>query len=307
MAKHTSVLLKESIEGLNIQENGLYVDGTFGRGGHSHAILDALGTNGQLMAIDKDPDAIAWAEKNFSADRRFSIHHGSFSELEHILASKNKVGQVDGILLDLGVSSPQLDEAQRGFSFQQDGPLDMRMNTRSGLSAETFVNTASVEDMAKVFKDYGEERFAKRIARSIESAREKSAIRTTLELASIVKEAHPKWEKHKHPATRVFQAIRIYVNAELIDLELFLAQAYACLRSGGRLAVISFHSLEDRIVKNFFRDESKGKTLPKEIPIQHEALDIRFRTIGKAMKAKADEVDENVRSRSAVLRIGEKI
>ncbi len=222
MAKHQSVLLKESIDALNMQEDGVYIDGTFGRGGHSLAVLQKLGPNGRLLAIDKDITAVEWAREAFGQDKRFSIYHASFAEIKSIIAAENLLGKVDGILLDLGVSSPQLDEAERGFSFIKDGPLDMRMDVTNPLSAATYVNNTSVDDMRTVFKTYGEERFALRIARAIEKARTQKPISRTLELAEIVKAANPKWEKHKHPATRVFQAIRIHINVELEDSKKFL-------------------------------------------------------------------------------------
>lgn len=307
MAAHKSVLLDESIDGLAIKADGIYIDGTFGRGGHSRAILARLGACGRLIAIDKDLEAIAYANAHFSEDPRFSIVHGSFSEIRDIVKHKEVHGQVNGILLDLGVSSPQLDNPLRGFSFMQDGPLDMRMNVEQDMSAQRFVNEASDTEMAHVFKQYGEERFANRIARAIVRAREIETISTTGVLAEIVKQANPKWEKHKHPATRVFQAIRIHVNQELTDLTQALKQCVEALAVGGRLAVISFHSLEDRIVKQFMRDEEEGARPPPNIPLRESQMKTCFKRVSKAIKASDDEVRENVRSRSAVLRIGEKI
>ncbi|OJY13822.1 MAG: 16S rRNA (cytosine(1402)-N(4))-methyltransferase, partial [Legionella sp. 40-6] len=273
---HQSVLLEESINGLAIREDGIYFDGTFGRGGHSQEILKHLGPYGKLYAVDKDLAAVAHAHELFGKDPRFHIFHGSFAEIEQFAQSAGVAGQVNGILLDLGVSSPQLDNAARGFSFMQDGPLDMRMNTSQKFSAEVFVNELSADDMAAVFREYGEERFAGRIARAIVTARMEQPIQSTLELAEIVKAANPQWEKHKHPATRVFQAIRIYVNQELDDLKMCLEQSVRILAPQGRLAVISFHSLEDRIVKQFMRHREEGDKLPKEIPLTDFALKTDF-------------------------------
>jgi 16S rRNA (cytosine1402-N4)-methyltransferase len=303
---HQSVLLDASIEGLAIKPDGIYVDGTFGRGGHSRAILDRLGPNGRLIAIDKDDAAILHAGEYF-IDERFSIYKRSFAELEALLTSLSLLGQIDGVLLDLGVSSPQLDEADRGFSFMHDGPLDMRMDRQNGITAAEFVNTFKAQDMAKVFKEYGEERFAKRIANAIETARVGAPFETTLALAEVVKAANPRWEKHKHPATRVFQAIRIYVNRELEDLKIVLDSSIKSLKKNGRLAVISFHSLEDRIVKQFMKNASQGPYIPKEVPVRACEIKMNFKCIGKAIKPSAIEVEENIRSRSAVLRIGEKL
>lgn len=307
MTAHQSVLLQEAIESLAIKADGIYVDGTFGRGGHSRAILNQLSDKGRLIAIDKDLDAISHANKEFSQDKRFQIYQGSFANIDEFLRDAGVYGKIDGLLLDLGVSSPQLDEAERGFSFMQQGPLDMRMDVSQKLSAESFINEAEVEEMAVIFKEYGEERFAFRIAKAIAKAREESPITTTHVLAEIVKEANPKWEKHKHPATRVFQAIRIHVNQELEDLKNCLAKVIDVLAPEGRLAVISFHSLEDRIVKQFMRAKEEGIKPPIGLPIPHTDIKTNFKRVGKAIKANADEVKHNVRARSAVLRVGEKI
>lgn len=307
MAMHQSVLIDESIANLAIKKNGIYFDGTFGRGGHSQAILNNLDARGRLYAIDKDLDAVAYAKERFGQDERFHIFHGSFAKIAEFAAQTGLVGQVDGILLDLGVSSPQLDNAERGFSFIQQGPLDMRMDLTQPMSAAELVNTAEADELSSIFKMYGEERFAGRIARAIVNARKITPFTTTLQLAEVVKEANPKWEKHKHPATRVFQAIRIYVNQELSDLSSCLAQCLDVLAPGGRLVVISFHSLEDRIVKQFMRDKEQGEKLPPEIPLRHVELTSNFRRIGKAIMPQEKEVKENVRARSAVLRIGEKL
>jgi 16S rRNA (cytosine1402-N4)-methyltransferase len=307
MATHQSVLLHESIKGLAIKAGGTYFDATFGRGGHSQEILNHLNEQGRLFAIDKDAEAIQHAQNYFGLDKRFYIFHGSFAKLHQFASEVNVVGTVDGILLDLGVSSPQLDNPERGFSFMQQGPLDMRMDLTQAISAAKFVNEAEINEMASIFRQYGEERFAGRIARAIVSAREVSPITTTLQLAEIVKAANPKWEKHKHPATRVFQAIRIHVNQELSDLGSCLEQCIDVLAPGGRLAVISFHSLEDRIVKQFMRDKEQGVRPPPEVPVRYEETKTNFKRVGKAVMPQEDEVNENVRARSAVLRIGEKL
>lgn len=307
MATHQSVLLHESIKGLNIKVGGTYFDGTFGRGGHSQEILNHLNESGRLFAIDKDPDAIQYAKDHFGLDKRFEIFHGSFAQIREFASEAGVLGAVDGILLDLGVSSPQLDNPERGFSFMQQGPLDMRMDITQAVSAAKFVNEAEVDEMAFVFRTYGEERFAGRIAKAIVDARKENPITTTLQLAEIVKEANPKWEKHKHPATRVFQAIRIHVNQELTDLSSCLEQCLDVLAPGGRLAVISFHSLEDRIVKQFMRDKEQGQRPPPEVPIRYEEMKTGFKRVGKAIMPQDEEIKDNVRSRSAVLRIGEKL
>lgn len=309
MAIHQSVLLNESIGALAIKPDGIYIDGTFGRGGHSQEILKHLNEQGRLIAIDKDPAAVEYAQDNFGLDTRFQIVHASFASIKDCAIKLGVLGVVNGILLDLGVSSPQLDNPERGFSFMQQGPLDMRMDLTQAISAANFINEAEADEMAFVFRTYGEERFAGRIARAIVELRKEKPITSTLQLAEIVKEANPKWEKHKHPATRVFQAIRIHVNQELNELSLCLDQCLEVLASSGRLAVISFHSLEDRIVKQFMRDKEKGDTLnpPPEVPIKHQDVKKLFRRVGKAVKPAEEEVKVNVRARSAVLRIGEKL
>lgn len=306
-AGHQSVLLEESLAGLNLRKDGIYVDGTFGRGGHSSAILNQLGEHGQLIAIDKDAAAIEHANNIFKNDKRFRIVKSSFAQIKDIANQLEIAGQIDGILLDLGVSSPQLDDPERGFSFMHKGPLDMRMDAHQAMDAATFINHASAQEMATVFKQYGEERFSKRIATAIVNERSKAPITTTERLAEIVKAANPKWEKHKHPATRVFQAIRIHINQELVDLELFLQHSLDVLKIGGRLAIISFHSLEDRIVKQFMRDKERGNRPPPGIPIKESEIERPFKRIGKAIKPSALEINNNIRARSAVLRIGERV
>lgn len=303
---HLPVLFHEALEALNITPEGVYIDGTFGRGGHSRAILQALGPSGRLLGIDKDPEAIECARNLFADDGRFEIRQGSFAQLEQIAAAAGLVGRVNGVLLDLGVSSPQLDKAERGFSFLHDGPLDMRMDNSSGISAADWLNGAEADEIAQVFKTYGEERFARRIARAIVEARGMQPIQTTGRLAEIVAAANPAWEKGKHPATRCFQAIRIHINRELDDLKACLDQSLRVLAPGGRLAVISFHSLEDRIVKRFMRDAERGEQFPPGIPVTEQQRNSRLRRIGKAIKPSRREVDENPRARSSVLRVAER-
>mgnify|MGYP002133370277 CR=1 FL=1 len=307
MMLHETVLLQESVDALDIKPAGIYVDGTFGRGGHSKAILQRLGSQGKLLVIDKDKEAIVHAHNCFNQDPRVEIFHGSFSKIGEFTKKAGVYGGVDGILLDLGVSSPQLDDAERGFSFMKPGPLDMRMNQEDVMSAEQFVNNMDEDNMVEIFRNYGEERYAKRIAHAIVKCRLERPITTTQDLANIVKEANPRWEKNKHPATRVFQAIRIYINQELHDLEVFLTEAMSVLAVGGRLAIISFHSLEDRIVKQFMRVQEQGAPLPKGIPFRSIDYPKCFRRIGKAVKPSVLETEKNIRSRSAVLRIGEKL
>jgi len=305
--QHVTVLLNEAVDALVTNPAGFYVDGTFGRGGHSALVLEHLSPEGRLLGIDKDLSAIVVATERFAQDSRFEIAHGSFAELAELIESRGLTGKVDGVLLDLGVSSPQLDEAERGFSFQNDGPLDMRMDQTRGQSAADWVNTAAEADIAYVLKEFGEERFAKRMARAVVTEREKTPFTRTKHLAEVIKEANPAWEKGKHPATRAFQAIRIYVNNELTDLDAVLEQALKVLAVGGRLVVISFHSLEDRVVKRFIRRQELGDPVPRGLPIRDEQLNKRMRSCGKAIKASDGEVDVNVRSRSAIMRVAEKI
>ena len=300
-AEHVSVLLEESVAALAIKPDGTYLDGTFGRGGHSRAILSSLSNSGRLIAFDKDPQAESSAEQ-FSEDPRFEFVRASFAEI----SSRVETSELDGILLDLGVSSPQLDNAERGFGFSDDGPLDMRMDTRAGMTAAEWLATAPEEDIADVIKTYGEERFAKRMASAIVKARAESPITRTKQLATIVAEANPKWEPHKHPATRAFQAIRIFINRELEDLEIALGHTVDALSEGGRLVVISFHSLEDRIVKRFMRDQARGQQLPKHVPVIDSDTGKTLNLVGKAVKPSTDEVQRNPRSRSATMRVAER-
>ncbi len=305
--QHTTVLLQEAVDSLITDKSGFYVDGTFGRGGHSGLILAQLSELGRLLAIDKDLAAVGVAKERFGADLRFEVAHGSFADLSCLIKERGLTGTVNGILLDLGVSSPQLDDSERGFSFQSDGPLDMRMDQTRGLSAAEWLNTAAEDDIARVLKEYGEERFAKRMARAIIAERLNTAFTRTGKLAEVIKEANPAWEKGKHPATRAFQAIRIHINSELADLEDVLAQALDVLSVGGRLVVISFHSLEDRVVKRFIRRQEQGDPVPMGVPIRDEHLNKRLRSCGKALKAGATEIGANIRSRSAIMRVAEKI
>jgi 16S rRNA (cytosine1402-N4)-methyltransferase len=304
---HQPVMLQAVLDGLDIKSAGVYVDGTYGRGGHSGAILARLGGQGRLLAMDKDPEAVQAARERHQQDNRFEIKRGSFAMLESWMRERDLIGGVDGVLLDLGVSSPQLDDPARGFSFMQDGPLDMRMDTGSGESAADWLAHADAAQIAEVLKTYGEERYAKRIARAIVAAREIAPIRSTAALSAIVTQANPAWEKHKHPATRSFQAIRIHINRELDDLADVLAQSVTVLAPGGRLAVISFHSLEDRLVKRFMRDQSRDEAGPRGLPPPPDARLATLRTIGRAVHADDDEVSRNPRARSAVLRVAERL
>lgn len=309
MAEHQPVMLREAIEALSVQLNGFYIDGTYGRGGHTKGILEKLSSQGRLWTIDKDLEAIQEAKCCFSSDERVMVHHGSFAEIAALAKQYHVLGHVNGILLDLGVSSPQLDDASRGFSFSQEGPLDMRMNKEQGEDAASWLNRVSDFDMASVLKTYGEERFARRIAQAIVEARRLSPISTTTELARVIAAAIPTREKHKHPATRSFQAIRIFINRELDELEKCLEQCLDVLSIGGRLVVISFHSLEDRIVKRFIRKHEKGERGLVHLPIREaeRKFQPRLKTIGKASKASLTEIKQNPRSRSAVMRVAEKV
>ncbi len=303
---HQTVLLREAVEALVTARDGVYVDGTFGRGGHSREILAVLGQGGRLLAIDKDPEAIAAAEQLKEGDSRFDFEHGSFAQLPHQL-HRLGIDAVDGILLDLGVSSPQLDVGDRGFSFTHDGPLDMRMDTTRGQTAAEWLATASHGEIAGVLREYGEERHAGRIANAILRAREESPIATTAELARVVSEANPSWEKHKHPATRAFQGIRIWINRELDDLQDFLEVVVDLLKPGGRLVIISFHSLEDRIVKRFIRRMARGEQPPRGVPVRDSEVQRKLRAIGSAVKPASAELEDNPRARSAVMRVAERL
>lgn len=304
---HQSVLFEESIAALNIVQDGVYIDGTFGRGGHSQAILNQLGANGRLFAFDKDPEAISYSQYLFKDESRFTIVQNSFAEIKQQARDWGIDRQVDGVLLDLGVSSPQLDDASRGFSFLRDGPLDMRMNPAQGASAEQWLATEKESEIARVLKTYGEERYAKRIAKAIVDEGKKKRIVSTTQLAELVARAHPAWEKHKHPATRTFQAIRIYLNKELSDLADFLEQVLEILKPGGRLAVISFHSLEDRLVKQFIQKQARGDNFPIDLPVTSAQLNRTVKKIGKLIIPSEAEISANPRARSSRLRVAEKI
>lgn len=307
--EHLSVLFEESLHALNIKPDGFYIDCTFGRGGHSKGLLDQLGDAGRLLAFDRDLAAInsVYADE-MRKDARFSLHHGCFSDLEQVVSQMGWLGKVDGVLMDLGVSSPQLDDSARGFSFMRDGPLDMRMDDSAGLSAAEWLQQVDEKDLVKVLFEYGEERFARRIAQAIVERRDENPLKTTLDLAKLIETVVPKREKHKHPATRSFQAIRIEINNELEEIKTGLQQAVNVLAPGGRLSVISFHSLEDRIVKRFIRNESGRKVNPGRLPVKE--IDIEqgvLRKLGKAVKAGRVEVQQNPRARSAVLRVAERV
>ena len=304
-AAHVTVLLNEAVEALAIRPGGVYVDGTFGRGGHSRAILARLGERGRLIAFDRDPVAVAAGVA--IQDPRFELVHAPFSDFSEALAERG-VERVDGVLLDLGVSSPQLDEAERGMSFRFDAPLDMRMDTTRGVTAAEWLAEAPVADITRVLREYGEERFAYEIAKAVVAARTGGHVATTGQLAAIVEKAVRTREPGQHPATRTFQALRICVNQELEELSLVLPQVVAALAAGGRLVVISFHSLEDRIVKRFMRDESRPPQIPARLPVR--AADLpkpRLRLVGKPVRPSDAEVAANARSRSAVMRIAERM
>ncbi len=303
---HRSVLLDSAVDYLVNDPDGVYIDGTFGRGGHSRLILERLGPAGQLLGFDKDPEAIRVATELAERDRRFSWVHDSFAELAEV-ADQKGWRAVNGVLLDLGVSSPQLDDAARGFSFMRDGPLDMRMNPQQAPSAAQWLAEADERDIADVIWRYGEERFSRRIARLVVERRQEAPIETTRQLAELVSDAVPRKEKNKHPATRTFQAIRIFINRELEDLERGLQAAAERLAPGGRLVVISFHSLEDRLVKRFMRDLARGPKLPKGIPVTADQERSAYRLVGKAEKASDEEVSDNIRARSAVMRVLERV
>ena len=304
VSSHQTVLLQEAVAALEVKPSGTYVDATFGRGGHSRAILERLGPSGRLLALDRDPQAVTAARA--ISDRRLTMLHHSFGELAAALQQAG-IEAVDGVLLDIGVSSPQIDEGGRGFSFRFDAPLDMRMDTTQGETAAAFLAIAGIKEITEVIRNYGEERFAFQIAKKIVAARSERPVATTGELATLVRAAVRTREPGQDPATRTFQALRIHVNQELEQLALVLPQACSLLAPGGRLVVISFHSLEDRIVKRFMRDESTADRLPKHLPLRSADLPpAPLRLVGKAVKAGAEEVAANPRARSAVMRVAEK-
>jgi 16S rRNA (cytosine1402-N4)-methyltransferase len=307
--EHLSVLLEESIQGLNIHPGGTYIDCTFGRGGHSKEILSLLGEEGRLLAFDRDLTAInsVYADE-MRKDPRFELHHGCFSELEAVIEQRDWKGKVDGVLMDLGVSSPQLDDSERGFSFLRDGPLDMRMDDSTGISAAEWLAHVEEKKLVKVLFEYGEERFARRIAKAVIERRQESPLQTTGDLARLIEDVVPRREKHKHPATRSFQAIRIEINNELEEIKQGLQQAVNIIGTGGRLVVISFHSLEDRIVKRFIRSESGRKFNPGRLPVLEADIEQGvLKKVGKAIKAGKKELQQNPRARSAVLRVAIKV
>lgn len=304
---HQSVMNAAVMTGLAVDPQGFYIDGTFGRGGHSALILASLGPEGRLLAIDQDPSAIAAAQSRpFLNDPRFSIRQASFAQLAEITAVQGWMGKVSGVLLDLGVSSPQLDDPQRGFSFRHSGPLDMRMNPEQGMSAAQWLNQAEETAIVQVLRDYGEENFARRIARAIIAVRKVKPLATTGELAALIADAVPVHEPNKHPATRSFQAIRIFINQELMALQAALTQCVSVLKTGGRLVVISFHSLEDRIVKQFMQTQARGDA-PDKLPLRETQIVRRFRLVSRLIRPAAAEIDNNPRARSARLRIAEKL
>ena len=303
---HVPVLLGPVLEGLKIKPGGCYVDGTFGRGGHSREILKQLGNDGRLIAIDRDPQAIASVSTILTADPRFELVKGEIAQMETIIGERDLVGNVDGILFDLGVSSPQLDEADRGFSFMRDGPLDMRMDTDSGTSASDWLATVEERELKQVLRKYGEENNAGRIARAIVAARNESPITRTTQLARIVEVASPKRGQKIHPATKTFQAIRIAINGELEQLQAALEQSVTVMKKGARLCVISFHSLEDRIVKRFMRDASREPEQYRGMPNVPEEFRPKLRVVGKVISATDAEIIANRRARSAHLRVAER-
>ena len=304
---HLPVLFDEAIEALAIDPAGIYVDCTFGRGGHSREILRRLGREGRLLAIDRDPRAAAFARQMQKGDPRFEVLEGPFSQLPAWLAERGLLGRVNGLLLDLGVSSPQLDDAGRGFSFLRDGPLDMRMTPSVGVSAAAWLAAASEREVAETLRVFGEESHAKRIARAIVAARAEAPIATTLRLAEVIAKASPQRERGKHPATKSFQAIRIRINGELEELRGLLDSVLEILAPGGRLAVISFHSLEDRMVKRFIREHSLGDSFPKGIPVTQDRVRPLLRRVGGSRRAGLAESERNPRARSAVLRVAERL
>lgn len=304
---HEPVLLNEVMDALRITSGGCYLDGTFGRGGHARSILSRLGENGRLIAVDKDQQAIDYAVENFGDDHRISIIKSGFARINQVLNPILEPAGLDGALFDLGVSSPQLDQPSRGFSFRHHGPLDMRMDQQCDESAASWLASAEQGELASVFRKYGEERYAGRIARQIIAVRSESPIHTTDQLARLIEKIVPTREKGKHPATRVFQAIRIRVNQELEELQLMLPSILDWLKPGGRLAVISFHSLEDRIVKRFMRQAARGDDYPPDLAVTSDMLNPSLRLISKAIRPSSDEIRRNPRSRSAVLRVAEKL
>ena len=290
-----------------IDVDGLYIDGTFGRGGHTKELLSRLSGKGRVIGFDKDPVAIDLGKVVFKFEKRLELIHESFSKLHLVLKKRGNLGDVSGVLLDLGVSSPQLDQGDRGFSFLHNGPLDMRMNNSKGMTAAQWIAESDQDELIKIFKTYGEEKFAVPIAKNIIQKRFQTPIETTHQLAAIVSEAHPRWKRGQHPATKIFQAIRIHINNELEDLDVLLKNVLKILKIGGKLVVISFHSLEDRKVKQFIREKEKGPVLPKSIPIRDIGHKILLRSVGKSIKPSGLNIQENKRSRSAIMRVAERV
>jgi 16S rRNA (cytosine1402-N4)-methyltransferase len=309
MSPHQAVLYDEAMECLRIKADGIYVDCTFGRGGHSSGILERLTENGRLLAFDRDIEAINSTQaQQLAQDPRFQLLHACFTDLQTVAERLGFSERIDGILMDLGVSSPQLDTAERGFSFLRDGPLDMRMNSTRGQTAADYLAHVDEQDLVRVLFDYGEERFAKRIAKAIVEQRKTQRLSTTLQLAKLIEDSVPYREKHKHPATRTFQAIRIEINQELDQVKTGLAQAMKVLAPGGRLVVIAFHSLEDRIVKRFIREESGRKFNPGKLPVKEQDIAKgQLIKVGKSIRARAQELQSNPRARSAIMRVAEKV
>jgi 16S rRNA (cytosine1402-N4)-methyltransferase len=303
---HIPVLIREALDALNIRPGGIYIDATLGRAGHARAIAERMGVDGRLIGVDRDPQAVALGRELFKDDARVQVIHGEFSRLADLLRESTDVVKVDGVLMDLGVSSPQLDQAERGFSFMRDGELDMRMDPSRGESAADWLAHVDEAALVRVLFEFGEEKFARRIARAIVTTRDDTKIENTLQLAAIIAQATPKKDKHKHPATRSFQAIRLHVNQELSEISEALPQAVDLLNEGGRLAVISFHSLEDRIVKRFIRSLSTPNLPPKNIPVKADAYLTPLNAIGRAIKPSKQEISDNPRSRSSVLRIAQR-
>jgi 16S rRNA (cytosine1402-N4)-methyltransferase len=307
MLQHTPVLLEEALAALAVRAGGIYIDGTFGRGGHSAAILEQLGNAGRLIAFDRDPTAIESGRRRFDADARLTLIHSPFSRIAEVAMELGLVGKVDGVLLDLGVSSPQLDDADRGFSFAQDGPLDMRMDNSKGQNAAEFIARVPEQELAHIIRQFGEERFAKRIARSIVDARAQTPITRTAQLAQLISDAVPTREPGKHPGTRTFQAIRIHINDEFGEIQRALDGTLKVLKTSGRLCVISFHSLEDGIVKRFIQKNSQEDPIYAGLPNIPDHAKAKLRRLGGTVHASEAEISRNVRARSAVMRAAQKV
>ncbi len=307
MSPHEPVLLREVVDALDVKPSGIYVDATFGRGGHARAIAAQLGADGRLLLVDRDPDAIDAAQRMFQGDDRVRIVKSTFSSLQQVFRAAFGDRQAAGIVIDLGVSSPQLDESQRGFSFSQDGPLDMRMDPSRGESAGEWLASVSQAELVRVLRTLGEERYAVRIAKAIVRCREEGALATTAQLARVVSDAVPTREPGKHPATRTFLAIRMRVNRELEEVRDVLPQCVGLLAAGGRLAVISFHSIEDREVKRFMRAASSGDVFPAKLPVRQAELAPSLKLIGRPLRPSSEEVVANPRARSAILRVAERL